>query len=79
MGKHIFSRMPLGRQKGASDSVPPDPEHDAGWEIWDCLSGYESQPHQFGGSLCRFVGYPNNCKIARDLKIESRTSLNLGR
>lgn len=46
MGKHNSSRLTIGRQEAASDSVPPDPEQDAGWPIWNVLSGREDQSHQ---------------------------------
>jgi len=79
MRRHISSCMPLGKREVASDSVPPDPEHDAGWAIWNGLSGRESQPHQLGGCLCRIVGDPCNCEMVRVLKIECGAPLNHGR
>jgi len=79
MGKHISSRMPLGREEAASDSVPPDPEHDAGWAIWNGLTCRESQPRQLCRCLCRIVGGSYNREMVRVLKIECNAPLELGR
>ena len=38
--------LTICRQEAASDSVPPDPEQDAGWPIGNDLSGREDQSHQ---------------------------------
>ena len=78
MEKHNSSRTPLSRQEAASESVPPDSVHNAGWSIWDGLSGGESQPRQLGGCLFRIVGNPYNCEMVKVLKIERRTPVNLG-
>jgi hypothetical protein len=75
MGKHISFRMPLGTREAASYSVPPDPKHDAGWAIWNGLSGCESQPHQLGGCLFRLVGDPYNSEVVWGLEIECRPTL----
>ena len=79
MGRHISSRLTNGRQEAASYSVPPNPEQDAGWPIWNDLSGRENQPHQLSRCLCRVVIDPYNCKMVRLLKIERPARLNLGR
>lgn len=69
--------MPIGRQEVASDSVPPDPEHNAGWAIWNGLRSCESQPHQLGGFPFRIVEERYKCGMVRVLKIGYNAPLDL--
>lgn len=67
--------MPSGRLEVVSDSVPPDPEHDAGWAIWNGVACCEGQPHQFGGCSFCVIGHQNNSELVLGLEIESRPTL----